>query len=224
MPTALPRPFGAALLLGALAAAAGLVGVATAQPSVPQRTHTFGSYYKDAVTKALVPVFVTTDKFLQGTYAQDDIVSLANGANLTCGGDVGLGMTQCDLKEVWYKRRSDPGGNYAPLPFGPTSPSGCDPFVMKFESGLLRLVVSPQCLGKTIYNDFGDPDPSARQLAWGSGGGKGKNYALKGAAKAAKDNVMDPNMGVYYDPWAPVGVSVCMYIRAYIVNSTALIR
>lgn len=198
---ALLRPSRAALLLGTLVAAAALVGVGTALPSVAQRTHTFKSYYlSTSEVKDLVPVFVTTDKVLQGTYAQDAIVRLSDGTNLECGGDQGNGLTKCTLKDAWYKRRGT--SSYTALP------TSCDSFAMKQENGNLVLMVNLQCLGKTIYKEFGEEEPAAnRQLAWGGGGsGKGKNYAAKGAAQAAKDDIMDPDMGLYYDPWLPVGL------------------
>lgn len=195
---ALLRSSGAAQLL--LVAAAALVGVGTAQPSLPQRTHTFNSYYTVPQVKDLVPVFVTTDKVLQGTYAQDKIVRLTDGVELDCGGNLGNGLTKCNITEAWYKRRGTT--TYTSLP------QICNSFAMKNESGNLVLMVSPQCLGTIIYDGFGENPPN-RQLAWGSRGG-GRNYAAKGAAKAAKDTIMNPDMGLYYDPWAPVCPIVCL--------------
>jgi hypothetical protein len=56
----------------ALLAAAALLGSASAQPSVVQRTHTFGSYQQIPVMRDLLTVFVSTVKVIQGTYAQDE--------------------------------------------------------------------------------------------------------------------------------------------------------
>lgn len=108
-----------------------------------------------------------------------------------------MGATSCGLADVWYRRRSTPSASYTKFP------RTCEPFVMKFQSGLLRLVVSPKCLGQTIYQDFGE-EPADRRLAWGTGGTKGNDYAQKGAAQAAKDSIMDSGMSSWYDPWAPV--------------------
>lgn len=193
-----PSSAAARLLLGLVVAA--LVGGGTAQPSVAQRTHTFQSYYTStAAVRDLIPVYVSTAKVMQGTYAQDNIVSLGNGAPLDCGPGNTDGTTDCDLVEVWRSPRRQQ--NYESIPIG----SGMNmPFAFKKQNNLLRLMVNLQNLGD-VYKPL---QLQRRQLAWGSS----KNYSAKALAKYAHkdDNVMDPSMGVYYDPWLPVrAVAAC---------------
>lgn len=208
MVVAFRRPSCGATLPLALLAAAALLGLGTAQPSLQQRTHTFGSYQQIPEVASLLPVFVTTVKVIQGTYAQDDIVSLANGTALDCAPyDPVNGATSCQLVEVWRKQRRAPENQYTQD--GATS---CEPFAMKYQNEKLRLMVSSQCIAQQVYLDFGDaipsPTPSRRELAWRNGGRGGKaNYAAKAAAKWADkdDNLMNPSTtGLYYDPWEPV--------------------
>ena len=183
----------------ALLAVAALLSVGTAQPSVSQRTHTFNSYQQIPVMRDLLPVFVGTVKVFQGTYADDDIVSLANAAPLDCAPYNADGSTNCRLSETWSKPRRSPDAQYTRV----TPSSGCEPFAMKFENNQLRQMVSTQCLGQVLYQNFGQ---RRRELV-GARGNK-TNYADKAAKKWATKNdaLMDPAMGLYYDPCSPVRI------------------
>jgi hypothetical protein len=202
----------AAMPLALLLAAAALVSVGSAQPSVAQRTHTFKSYQQDSTMRDLVPVFVSTVKILLGTYAQDDIVDLGSGVDLDCRPYAPDDSTNCSLTEAWRKPRRASEAQYTQMALG----NGCPPFAMKYQSGNLRLMISTKCLAKEIYDAFGDPTPQ-RELAWVGGSSRSrsrsrssKNYAAKAAAKweDKHDDVLDPStMGVYYDPWGADGVT-----------------
>jgi hypothetical protein len=203
---ALSRHSTAALFLGALAAAAVLLDVGTvAQPSLHQRTHTFGSYQRNPVAKDLLPVFVTTIKSLQGTYAQDEVVSLGGGTGLRCN-PLANHRTDCKLVQAWRKpRRADEAAFTQVFP-DPNSGT-CEPFAFKLQNNKLRLMVSPMCLSD-IYRKFSF-NATRRTLAWG--GSIGKSYSAKAQALWTNKNeyLMEPGAGLYYDPWAHVS-SFCI--------------
>lgn len=192
------RPFGAALLLGALVAALALVGVVTADDPPVARTHTFKSYRSYPRVLNIVPVFVSTVG-IDGTYVADEIASLDAGLPIKCSTLSG-GETDCVLQQIWKRARRN--GAFAKVYDG--NISGADgSFAIKSQNGLFRLMVSPKGLAN-LYAGY-----VSRQLAWAKGVVQGKNYAVKGAAQAAKDNLLDPDVAIYYDPLASVRASPC---------------
>lgn len=193
-----------AAALALLAVAVASMSMTSAQPSVPLRTHTFGSYQSDPVTKDLLPVFVTTVKSLQGTYAQDEVVSIATGAGLKCN-PLENHRTDCKLVQAWRKPRRANDAAFTRV-FPDANGNTCEPFAFKLQNNKLRLMVSPVCLSP-IYSQF-DFNATRRALTWQGGAGRGKNYSAIAQAKWANKNqyLIEPGSGLYYDPWAPVCV------------------